>query len=100
MVVREKQLLDPSLDFIKVVVDIERGILASGCELHIDCMDELLTDGSEVQNLWGANVYPVDKSIAYVSMINIRPSAGNRSMEILDTAIRDKIRAVIEQLLF
>ena len=99
MLVKEKTSL-PEIDFVKIVADIERSVLAMGCELHLDCADELLSNGSSYANLWGANIYPEDKRIDYISMINIRPQAGNRSMEIQNQAIREKVRAVIDKLLF
>jgi len=81
MIIRSKTLLSEFGAFVKVVVDIERRVLAAGCDLHIDCMQELLDDGSLQRNLWGANVYG-DGRIDFVSLINIRPAEGNRSMEI------------------
>ncbi len=40
---------------IKIVVDIRRQILAGGGEMHADCEQALLEDGSEQDDLWGAN---------------------------------------------
>ena len=101
MIIREKTFLDkfdPS--FIKVVVDIEKGIISAGCELHSDCMEELLVDGSSPANLWGANIYPADKKIDFISLMNIRPADNNRSMEIKNEAIRKKVEEIIKNLLF
>lgn len=89
-------------DMAKVVVDIVRDILAIGGEMHADEEQLLLQDGSAQENLWGANVYPAqptDDRIAFTSLINIRPRAGNRSMEISDPAIRQKVQAVIDKLI-
>ncbi len=86
--------------FVKVVVDINREVISAACELHIDCADELVGDGSKSSDLWGANVYTADKRIDFVSLINIRPDIGNKSMEILDAAIRAKVEAIIKKLLF
>ena len=89
-------------DMVKVVVDVERGLMAAGGEMHADCEQVLLDDGSKQENLWGANIYP-DKEradrIEYTSLINIRPAAGNRSLEIQDQAVRDKVKAVIDGLI-
>jgi hypothetical protein len=41
--------------YIKLVVDVERGILAGGGELHADCEKVLLRDGSRQQDVWGAD---------------------------------------------
>lgn len=100
MVIREKTTLPPDTPFIKVVVDVEQGILAMGGELHIDCVEELEKAGSSFANLWGVNIYPLEKRIDYVSMINIRPQVGNRSMEIQEEKTREKMRQIIERLLF
>ncbi len=45
-------------DLVKAVVDIERGIMAVGAELHSDEEAFLLEDGSKQKNLWGINLYP------------------------------------------
>lgn len=99
MIAREKTSPEPFGDFAKVVVDIERKILAIGCELHIDCAKELMEDGSSGKNLWGANLYPEEKRIDYVSLINIRPKENNRSMEVKNQEIREKMKEVIHILL-
>ena len=104
MIARSKlSSLAPDLapdSFLKVVVDIERRILSFGCELHIDCAEELLKDGSLSENLWGANVYLDKKQVDFVSFINIRPGKGNKSMEIAIPEIREIVGVVIREILF
>lgn len=88
----------PDVDLVKVVVDIERSLVAIGGDLHADCEQLLLDDGSKQEHLWGANTYPkrsAQEQLEYESMINIRPRAGNRSMEIQDPARRDAVRTVL-----
>jgi len=89
-------------ELMKVVVDIEKEILAIDAEMHADLENILLEHGSEQKNLWGANVYP-DKNqedfIEYTSFINIRPNQNNRSMEILDNTIKNKVRGIVTFLL-
>lgn len=99
MIIRSKQASPPPEDFIKIVADLERNILAMGCELHIDCAEELIREGSQSKNLWGANIYPKKKQIAFVSLINIRPVDGNRSMEIQSPEVRNKVEKIIRDLL-
>ncbi|MGI9042506.1 MAG: DUF5674 family protein [Gemmatimonadaceae bacterium] len=85
-------------DMVKAVVDIERKLMAFGGELHSDEESALLEDGSEQQDLWGINLYPAeagDDWIEYDSMINVRPSAGNRSRSVEDQALRELIRTVV-----
>jgi hypothetical protein len=45
-------------DMVKLVVDIKRQVVAVGGELHADAEALLLEDGSEQDDLWGANYYP------------------------------------------
>lgn len=100
MIVREKTSLPADPPMVKVVVDIEKQILAMGGELHMDCADELIAAESEPKNLWGANVYPQDRRIDFTSLINIRPQDNNRSMEITRPDIQEKVEVVIRNLLF
>lgn len=82
-------------DMVKYVVDVERGVAAVGGEMHADGEQALLDDGSRQADLFGANYYPgrgADECIEYTSLINIRPAAGNRTMEVQDPAIRDRVR--------
>ena len=89
-------------ELMKVVIDISRGILAIDAEMHADLEELLIENGSEQQNLWGANVYPNrinDDFIEYTSFLNIRPSHNNRSMEIQDNEIKLRVKKIIETLL-
>ena len=75
-------------DMVKAVVDVERGIMALGGELHSDEEALLLDDGSSQRDLWGINLYPSAEEadwIEYDSMINVRPSQGNRTRAVLKT---------------
>ena len=82
-------------DMVKFVVDVERRVAAVGGELHADEEALLLENGSRQEHLWGANYYPgrgEEACIEYTSLINIRPAQGNRSMEIQDPAVRERVR--------
>jgi hypothetical protein len=84
-------------DMVKLVVDVERGVAAVGGEMHADGEQALLDDGSRQADLWGANYYPgrgAGECLECTALINIRPAAGNRSMEIQDTALRERVREV------
>jgi len=88
-------------EMVKYVVDVERGIIALGGELHADAEHLLLERGCEQRDLWGANYYPgrgPEGCIEYVALINIRPAVGNRSMEIQDEAIRARVRELTYRL--
>jgi hypothetical protein len=84
---------------VKLAIDIRRGILAGGGEMHADCELVLLENGSEQDDIWGANWYPADHRIEFEALINIRPGLGNRGMVIQSEAIRLKVESITRQLL-
>jgi hypothetical protein len=90
-----RRLVERYEDMVKYVVDVERGVIALGGEMHADAEQVLLEAGSRQADLWGANYYPgrgEDGCIEYTSLINIRPAAGNRGMELEDEALRARLR--------
>jgi hypothetical protein len=58
-----EQMLEEHRFYIKLAVDIERLILAGGGEMHFDCEQALLDNGSRQENLWGADFMPVNQKI-------------------------------------
>jgi hypothetical protein len=84
---------------IKIVVDIRRRILSGGGEMHSDCESVLLNEGSEQDDLWGANWYPAEERIAFESLINIRPRMGNRNILIHDSEIRKQVESITRDIL-
>ena len=90
------------VEMIKGVVDIERKILAVDAELHSDLEAYLLENGSKQKDLWGINLYP-DKSekdwIEFDSMINVRPSQGNRSRGVESLDIQIKVKDTVNDLI-
>jgi len=88
-------------DLVKAVVDIGERIMVIDAELHADQESFLLQHGSKQEHLWGINLYPAagrDDFIEFDSMINVRPSQGNRSMTVDDPNIREKITDVVWEL--
>jgi hypothetical protein len=88
-------------DLVKAVVDVERGIMAVGGELHADEEALLLEDGSSQQHLWGINLYPEvtgEGWIEFDSLIKIRPSQSNRSRGVDDAQVRKRMVATVERL--
>ena len=88
-------------DMVKGVVDITKEIMALGGELHADEEAFLIREGSEQKNLWGINLYPQKEGenfIEFDSVINIRPSEGNRSRGVEDTDIQKKIIEIVNSL--
>jgi Protein of unknown function (DUF5674) len=75
--------------------------MAIGAELHADEEALLLEQGARQANLWSINLYP-DRTnhelIEFDSMINVRPSQGNRSRGVDDATVQGMIRAVVGRL--
>lgn len=89
-------------DLVKAVVDVEKEIMAVDAELHSDQEGLLLEQGSEQKNLWGINIYPDSMGdedwIEFDSMINIRPSHGNKSRGIDSPELQNKILKIVNKL--
>ena len=58
-----EEMLEILNSYIKLAVDIERGILAGGGELHADCEAVLLENGSKQVDIWGADWYPFTQEV-------------------------------------
>jgi hypothetical protein len=84
---------------IKLAVDVARGILAGGGELHFDCEQLLLDEGSQQENIWGADWYPQTKEVGFESIINIRPRQQNMTMEVRDLQLKARIEKIVRYLL-
>lgn len=88
-------------DMIKAVVDVERRIIIVDADLHADQEAEFLADGSRQEDLWGINLYPdlpASEWLEFDSMINLRPSFGNRSRGVDDLVIRERIADLVQLL--
>ena len=87
---------------VKAVVDVEKEIMVVDAELHADQKEFLLERGSNQINLWGINLHPSKAAsegfIEFDSMINVRPSWGNKSRSVDDPIIQKKIRAIVDRL--
>lgn len=86
-------------DMVKGVVDVEREILALGGEWHMDANTALTEHGSSQDAIWGFNFYPNESRIEYTSLINIRPTQGNRRIEVQDEALKQKMEHIIRTLI-
>ncbi|HDT13191.1 MAG TPA: hypothetical protein ENO03_02420 [Candidatus Aminicenantes bacterium] len=89
-------------NLVKAVVDVERRIMALDGELHADEEALLLESGSRQESLWGINIYPELEGpdrIEFDSMINIRPSQGNRSRGVDDPKVRERIIQIVAGLM-
>ena len=89
-------------DLVKAVVDIEQEIMAIGGELHADGEVALIEqEASKREHTWGINLYPGKSDedwIEFDSLINLKPSYGNRSRGVDNPEIEKKIRNIVEKL--
>src|SRR3989344_6450870 len=85
-------------EMVKAVVDTEQEILALGSELHVDAESVLIgEEGSSREYTWGINIYPLksgEEIIEFDSMVNIKPGFGNRSRDVEDSEIKEKIKKI------
>jgi hypothetical protein len=92
-----QEMLEMLETYVKLAVDIDRGVLAGGGAMHADCEAALLEDGSQQEFIWGADWDPATQQVTFESLINIRPRQNNPSMEILDPAIREKVAGITQK---
>lgn len=91
-------------DLVKAVVDVKQEIMALGGEMHAD-EEVLLMEkyGSQRANTWGVNLLPgkfgTDEFLVYDSMVNLKPSFGNRTRGVDDSAVREKIQHLVQSLI-
>jgi len=88
-------------DMVKAVIDLRRSLMLVDAEMHADQEAELLAGGSAQENLWGINLYPDLPEadwIEFDSMINLRPSFGNRSRGVDDPETRARVEALVGRL--
>ncbi|HEY4489851.1 MAG TPA: DUF5674 family protein [Candidatus Paceibacterota bacterium] len=90
-------------NMIKAVADVEKNLMAVGGEFHVD-MQTLLSEveNSSGQNTWGINLYLNrlgEEFIEFDSMINLKPASGNRSRNVEDSKVQEKIRKIVDRLI-
>ena len=90
-------------DIIKAVIDIKQEIMGVGGELHVDIQSLLVEkENSQGGDTWGINLYlekTGDDFIEFDSMINLKPNFGNRTRDIENSEIKEKIRNIINKLI-
>lgn len=88
-------------EMVKADVDVSKNIVIIDMPMHFDGEQELLEKGSKQNDIWGINLHPsdygTDEFIEFDSMINIRPSQGNTSKDVLDENIRQKIIEIVSE---
>jgi hypothetical protein len=90
-------MLDALGSYIKLAVDVERELVAAGGELHADCEQALLENGSRQENVWGADWDPAGE-VRFESLINIRPRQGNRSLELQLPELRWQVERIVRKI--
>ncbi len=88
-------------ELVKAVIDIKKEIVMVDADLHADQEKQLLKNGSSQNDLWGINLYPNEEDkyfIEFDSMINLRPSYGNRSRGVDDENIQKSIIEIVNNL--
>jgi len=94
-----EEMLQALVGYIKLAVDIKRGVLAGGGILHADCESLLLDDGSKQEDIWGADWNPHSQQVTFESLINIRPRQNNLSLEITDPKVRETVARITRKFL-
>jgi hypothetical protein len=94
-----EEMLENLRSYIKVAVDIERGVLAGGGEHHADCEAVLLEHGSKSVDIWRADWYPLRQDVGYEFLTNISPRQNNGSMKSQDRSVIKQVAEIVEQLL-
>lgn len=86
---------------MKAVIDVRRQVMLLDADLHADQEAELIAEGSSQADLWGINLYPdlpAEDWLEFDSMINLRPSFGNRSRGVDDASMRERIATLVRGL--
>ena len=65
-------------NMVKIVIDAKRELVAVNMEMHSDLAIELYDDGSDDDDLYGANIIYEDHSIEWTSTLNV---AQNRKIQ-------------------
>jgi len=89
-------------DLVKAVVDVRQNIMMIDADLHADEEKKMLAEcNSRQEDLWGINLYPKEENEYFVefdSMINLRPSYGNKSRGVDDENIQKQIIEIVNNL--
>lgn len=92
-------MLEELEPIIKLAVDTHKQVLAGGGQMHADCEAVLIEDGSNQEDIWGANWIPATQTVEFEALINIRPHQQNYSMTIQDAAIKQQVEDITRHLL-
>jgi hypothetical protein len=89
-------------DLVKAGIDLRQGVMVVDADMHADEEVLLLERGARQGDLWGINLYPGRSGgpdfIEFDSVINIRPSQGNRSRSVEDPGTRAAVAEIVDRL--
>jgi hypothetical protein len=84
--------------YIKLSADLKQQILYGGSRLHYECEQKLISDeNSKNEDIWNGGINLVTKKIEYTAVANIKPSADNSSLEILNPKNRQKFKEIVNK---
>jgi hypothetical protein len=86
-------------DYIKIVADVDKSILAVGGEFHIDAEEILIKSGSRQDSLYGGGYRPSTKAVEYMAMSNYKPALGKNTYEVMDEKVRNKLYKLVKEFL-
>ena len=92
------EMLQTLQTYVKLAADIERDVVAGGGTMQADCESVLLQDGSQQEDIWGADWDPSAREVHFEALINIRPRQNNRSMVIQDPEIRKRVDSLVRRI--
>lgn len=104
--ITKQDLINESVNFIddhaiKAVVDVNKETIAVDSPMHYDCEQLLLENGSNQTDLWGINLYldsdNINDLVEFDSMVNLRPSQGNRTRGVENPETQEKIKQVVQK---
>ena len=104
--ISKQDLIKESTNFIdentiKAAVDISRELIAVDALMHYECEQLLLENGSAQADIWGINLYldeeDIDDLVEFDSMINIRPSLGNRTRSVDNPETQKIIKSIVKK---
>ncbi len=89
-------------NLVKAMVDVRNKIMAVDGELHADLLEFLILERkSDPKDIWGINIYPdkiEDDFIEFDSVMNLKPSLGNRTRGVESQKLREEIISVVNKL--
>ncbi|MEK7526589.1 MAG: DUF5674 family protein [Patescibacteria group bacterium] len=85
-------------DYIKITVDIDKGVVAIGGQFHADAEMVMMQEyNCKQSSIWGGG-YQISKDTFIVdALINMRPSDNNPSSDILNPEKREKFLTLAKQ---